>query len=132
MESRESTTPTPLNRAEDAQVAFGVEVMRPMRERKRVAEALLSVISTAEYAKRKHTMLNVATEHQNPRSKDPEKWKDLEKTVWGAIVEGGTLEDVFKLVGEFTREHFDVPFLKMREIIRRAGGHLQVKAADDD
>lgn len=69
---------TPIERAEAAQVAFGVVLMSSEPNRKKLAEALISVLSTAEMASKDTGGIKVQHGHQNIRDRNPTLWVSLE------------------------------------------------------
>ena len=108
-----------IERAIEAQVAFGVLLMASKPDRKQIAEALLSVISTAEAASKDTGGIEVNLGHRNIIDRDPGTWSFLEGSVWRAMQNDDRFVGIFGLVDDFTKIHFGFRLLSPGEIKRR-------------
>lgn len=109
---------TPRERAEEAQVGFAA-AMAAHKAREVIAEELLSVFSTAEMAIRDTHGIAVQHGHKNLRESDPERWKQIEMKVWGAIHDERPPYTVLQIVDKFTRSLLGFQLLPFQEIWKR-------------
>ena len=113
---------TPTDRAKEALVVLGQEISARNRNRERIAEALLSVLSTTEIASRNDGRVTTLHNYIGPAGRQPAAWEALEIAVWTTATIGGHRPmEILCRIAEYVRKHFELELpLTPEETLRRA------------
>ena len=113
---------TPTDRAKEALVVLGQEISAQNRNRERIAEALLSVLSTTEIASRNDGRVTTLHNYIGPAGRQPAAWEALEIAVWTTATIGGHRPmEILRRTAEYVRKHFELELpLTPEETLRRA------------